>query len=158
MNQQHQAGTGLDGVTGRNFFDGTDAESIKVSAPVENDLNAIAAATPPVAGSTVAPGNGDNALALARLQIAKLFGDQNITDFYGAKVTSVGSDVAAADRSVTNQGSVVQQLQNSRNSVSGVSLDEELTHMLEHQRAYQAAAKLLTTYDNLLDSIMNIVK
>jgi flagellar hook-associated protein 1 FlgK len=50
---------------------------------------------------------------------------------------------------------VVQQLQALRNSTSGVSIDEELTLMLQYQRSYQAAARMLTVMDEMLDRVIN---
>ena len=65
----------------------------------------------------------------------------------------MGSQEAA--RSVENTGLVLEQLENLRESVSGVSTDEELLKMLQYQRAYEAAARLISTADSMLDTLIN---
>lgn len=157
VNQQHQSGYGLDNSTGRAFFAGTDAASIAVDAAMEADLNAIAAATPPAAGDPVAPGNGDNARAIAGIARERLFGSFTLGDFYGSSVARIGADAQTYQERAANQETATQQLQNLRESLSGVSLDEELTQMLQHQRSYQAAARLLTTMDDILGTLIETV-
>jgi flagellar hook-associated protein 1 FlgK len=158
VNTQHAAGYGLDGLTGRNFFSGTDASNMGVDASIRSDLNAIAASSPPLAGGTVAPSNGDNARAIADIGNQRLFGNQTIVAYHAAKMSQLGADAQSAERQATNQQSVVQQLQNMRDSTSGVNLDEELTRMLQYQRSYQAASKLVTTFDSLIDNLINMVR
>jgi flagellar hook-associated protein 1 FlgK len=158
VNTQHQAGYGLDGLTGRNFFTGTDASDIGVDATIEGSLDAIAASSPPPSGGTVAPSNGDNARLIADIGKLRLFGTQTIVDYHSAKITQMGADAQSATSQASNQEKVVQQLQNMRDSTSGVNLDEELTHMLQYQRSYQAAAKLVTTFDSLIESVINMVR
>lgn len=158
VNTQHQAGYGLDGLTGRSFFSGTGASDIGVDASIEGDLNAIAASTPPVSGGTVAPSNGDNARAIADIGNQRLFGTQTIVAYHSAKMTQMAADAQSADQQATNQEKVVQQLQNMRDSTSGVNLDEELTHMLQYQRSYQAASKMVTTFDSLIQNLIDMVR
>ena len=55
------------------------------------------------------------------------------------------------------QGLVIEKLQIDRMSVSGVSLDEEMTHLIQYEQAYNAAAKLISTVDDMISSIMNLV-
>jgi flagellar hook-associated protein 1 FlgK len=157
VNAQHEAGYGLDGSTGNPFFAGTDASNIAVSQGVENSLDAIAAATPPVSGSTVAPGNGDNALAIANIGSARLSGSNTLGQFYAAKVAQVGADAQAFGQQADNQEQVMQQLNNLRSQTSGVSVDEEMTRMIQYQRSYQAAARLLTTMDSMLETLLNAI-
>ncbi len=158
VNAQHKLGYGLDGLTNRAFFTGTDASDIAVDPAIEADLKAIAASSPPLAGGTVAPSNGDNARAISDISKKQLFGNQTIVTYQAAKITQLGADAQSYDRQASNQDKVVQQLQNLRDSTSGVSLDEELTHMLQYQRSYQAASKLVTTYDDMIQTIINMVK
>lgn len=158
VNAQHKAGYGLDGQTGRPLFSGTDASNIALDSVVANDAQAIAAASAPATpGSPPVPGNGDNALAIANIANQPVFGTLTLQDYYGESITKVGADAGNADSQVTNQGKVVQQITNVRNSVSGVSMDEELTNMLSYQRSYQAAAKLVTTYDTMLQTLISAV-
>lgn len=155
VNNLHRAGYGQDGSTGNNLFAGTDARSIKLDPAMAANPAALAAATPPAPGTTVAAGNGDNALAIANLANAPILAGGSIGDSYAAHVAQVGADVHSYEQQSTNQAQVIQQLQNMRSSVSGVSLDEELTHMLQFQRSYQAAARLLTVMDSMIDQVVN---
>jgi len=157
VNTQHQAGYGLDGVTGRSFFDGAGAGDMRIHADVAASPDAIAAASAPPPGKRVAPGNGDNARAIAGLATARVIGSFTIGEFYAARVARVGEDARSQAEQAGTAERLLQQVDNLRASVSGVSLDEELTHMLETQRAYQAAARVLTAMDALLDHLINDV-
>src|SRR5204863_543154 len=139
-NTLHKSGYGLDGVNNHPFFadpaPGTTvtAASIAVSADVEGSLNAIAAATAPAAGNTFAAGNGDNARFIAQLTSTPVLSGFSLNQYYDAKVAQVGADSASFQSQSDNQQKVVTMLNNQQASVSGVSLDEELTHMLQYQR------------------------
>jgi flagellar hook-associated protein 1 len=155
VNTQHAAGYGLDGLTGRNFFAGTDASNIGIDPAVLADPKAIAAASAPLPGQPVAPGNGENARALAAIAGQALFNGDTIGTYYSTRVSEIGADVKSAETAAANQEQVNQQLETLRASVSGVSLDEEMTHMLQFQRSYQAAARMLSTFDSMLETIIN---
>ncbi|MGC8668631.1 MAG: flagellar hook-associated protein FlgK [Chthonomonadales bacterium] len=155
VNQIHKSGYGLDGSSGRSFFIGSNAQDIAVDPSVAADPKSIAAASPPPAGRPPAPGDGENARAIADLASAHLLNGSTLSDFYAAHVARIGSDVAAASSQATNAAALSQQLQSLRSTVSGVSLDEELTHMIQYQRAYQAAARIVTVMDDLLNRVIN---
>jgi flagellar hook-associated protein 1 len=67
----------------------------------------------------------------------------------------VGSDVQNAHDDQTNAQAVVTAIGNQRQSVSGVSLDEEMTNLITFQRGYQASARTLTAMDEMLDTLIN---
>ena len=64
-------------------------------------------------------------------------------------------DQKAADNTLTNKISVINQTADRRDSVSGVSLDEEGINLLQYQQSYTAAARLMTTLDEALDKLIN---
>ena len=64
-------------------------------------------------------------------------------------------DSRTAQGESANQQVLVKHLQTERDSVSGVSLDEETTHLIQYQRAYQAAARVVTVVDDMLDTLIN---
>jgi flagellar hook-associated protein 1 FlgK len=72
-------------------------------------------------------------------------------------VTWLGSAINAADTVMTSQEQVLTQLNQQRDSVSGVSLDEEMTNMIKFQRAFDAAAKMVNTADEMFQTILNMV-
>ena len=155
VNAQHQAGVDLTGTPGQAFFSGTDAGSIAISGTIQHDLNAIAAASPPKPPATFASGNGDNSRALAGIANKAAIGGATLNDYYSAKVAAVGAASKLASDQLNNQQKVVNQLQNQQSSVSGVNLDEELTKLLQYQRSYQASARIVNTFDDVLDRIIN---
>lgn len=164
VNAIHKTGYGLNGLTNNQFFadppPGTsvDAGSIVVSTAVQNSLDAIAAAaTVATTPGNYAPGNGDNARALAGLTYQPLaaLGNFSLNDYYNSKVALVGADSQSYIAQSDNQSRVVSMLQNQQSSVSGVNLDEELTKMMSYQRTYQAAARIINTMDAVLNTIIN---
>jgi flagellar hook-associated protein 1 len=77
--------------------------------------------------------------------------DQNYASF----VTQVGSDAQSAQNTQQTQQSLLTAIDNQRQSVSGVSLDEEMTNLISFQRGYQASARMMTTIDGMLDTLIN---
>ena len=157
VNAAHAAGYGLDGVTGRNFFTGTDASNIAVDAVVASDLNAVAAATTWDAVTGTPPGDGSNASVISDLQYAQslLAGTVTYDQFYEGFVSSLGAATREAGRLAQAQGLVLQQLEQVRLSASGVTLDEEMVQLMRYQRAYEAAARLVSVADAMLDTLIN---
>ncbi|HYM56059.1 MAG TPA: flagellar hook-associated protein FlgK [Solirubrobacteraceae bacterium] len=98
--------------------------------------------------STEAPGGNDVALAIAALRGGEA--DQG----YSALVERVGSDVMTAKDSQANAQTTVTAVSNQRQSVSGVSLDEEMTNLITFQRGYQASARTLTAMDEMLETLI----
>jgi flagellar hook-associated protein 1 FlgK len=74
---------------------------------------------------------------------------------YASFVRQVASDASSANRASTTQSSIVTTLDERRASVSGVSLDEEMTNMIRFQRGYQASARTMSTVDEMLDTLIN---
>lgn len=76
-------------------------------------------------------------------------------DFYGAAIAEMGVDVQQANRMKEGQDVLVTHMLNQRESLSGVSLDEEMTNLVKFQKTYSAAARLVTMMDDMLDTIVN---
>jgi flagellar hook-associated protein 1 FlgK len=146
VNAMHSSGTGLDGGTGRDFFDGTSAADISLSADVAGQPDKIAAGA---SGS----GQLDGSVAL---ELSDLGGSTNGADAqYRSLIAQLGVDSQSAQRSSTIQNTTVQQIDANRQSVSGVNTDEEMVSMVEYQHAYDASARYLTTIDQMLDTLVN---
>jgi flagellar hook-associated protein 1 FlgK len=82
-------------------------------------------------------------------------GPSTLADQYAQEVASIGVLSSTAKGQSTNQQVLVTQLNTQRQNVSGVSLDEEASHLIQYQRAYQAAARVITIMDSLLDTLIN---
>ena len=79
---------------------------------------------------------------------------RSITNAYSDIVGNVGQRKAASEQNVSLRKSIAEQIHQMRESVSGVSLDEEMIAMTKYQRAYEASAKVLSTVDQLLEELL----
>ncbi len=125
-NAQSAAGFDLNGNTGGAFFTGTDASNIAVNPAIVSNPSLIAAS------ATGAVGDAGNALAIADMQNTNVIGSSTIDSAYTQLVTQVGSDVQQATNQVDTTTSLVNALQNQRQSVSGVEPrrgDDESHHL-----------------------------
>ena len=156
INDQHAAGFGRDGVGGRNLFDvsaGSEgaARSLMLSADVAGNPDAVAAAT----SAATAPGGADNAVALSALADQPIgAGTRTASERYAEIVGDVASRKSAAARAAEMRGALEAQSQAMRESMSGVSLDEEMISLTKYQRAYEAAAKIISTVDEMLQELL----
>lgn len=154
VNTLHVTGTGLDG-TQNLFFGGSAANDIVVNADIVADTNKIAAAGP---GGSI-PGDNSMALAIAGLQHQATMNGNMSTfgEYYQSIVTGIGSDVQQAHTQFNQQKEMADYLDGYRESISGVNLDEEMINLIKFQNAYDAAAKIISTVDEMLDRVINMV-
>ena len=158
VNTLHAGGTGLDGSTGIDFFSGNSASTIAVNSDILNNVNIIAAAGP--VSSELVAGDNTQAIAISKLQnTLTMNGNTDTYDtYYNSLVSSVGSDSRNASVSLEHQTTVVDQMNNLRESVSGVSTDEEMVNLVQFQHGYSAAAKLIDTVSQMMDTVINMVR
>jgi flagellar hook-associated protein 1 len=88
-------------------------------------------------------------------QVGTTANPATIGNQYSQFVASLGVDSNTAQGESTNQQVLLDQLQQQRESVSGVSIDEETTNLIQYQRAYEAAAHVVTVIDSMLDTLIN---
>jgi flagellar hook-associated protein 1 FlgK len=159
VNAVHAAGQGLDGSTGTNFFSGDSASTIQVNPDVLADVNKIAAAAGDVSPDMI-KGDNTQAIAIASLQNKLTMGGNSATfnTYYGALVSRVGTDVMNASLNLEHHALTVEQMENYRESVSGVSLDEEMVNLVKYQQGYSAAAKLIDSVREMMDTVINMVR
>ena len=81
-----------------------------------------------------------------------------IDDYFKDMIDKLGVQAQEAGRLVDNQNTMLTEVSNSRLSVSGVSLDEEMSNLIQYQHAYSANAKIISTVDELLDVVINGLK
>ena len=81
---------------------------------------------------------------------------QTLGGYYDALVGRVGADTSAASYQSTYQSSLADQTKAQKLSVSGVSLDEELTNLIKFQHSYQAAAKLISTANSMFETVLGM--
>lgn len=157
INTQHAAGFGLDGSTGLDFFTipataPTTAGNIEVNAALTNDSIAASATAAGV------PGDADNAHALSDLANSQIAAGntKTATSQAAAIISGIGGQVDQAISEAQSAGDELINLQERQESVEGVSLDEEMVHMVQYQRAYQASARMLKVVDTMLAQLMEL--
>lgn len=156
FNEVHEGGKDADGNDGKAFFESDDGESIHagnitVNEDILNDGSFIAAAD----GNSK---NNEDALNLSDVFDEDIqIGDKETTvgEFYKAVIGEIGVNGGEAKRNVENTEILQNQVDNSRKATSAVSLDEEIANLVQFQHAYNAAARNMTTIDEMLDRIIN---
>jgi flagellar hook-associated protein 1 FlgK len=173
-NTQHHLGVDLDGNAGQDFFSpaasGTSAAlTFSLNPVVAADGGMIAAsqtdplptslAPTPNPGHSGAPGDNSNALAMANLASQKLASGGSFTyaEAYAALQFRIGTHAQSAKQSLDTQSAMLTQVKNLRDSVSGVSLDEEAVDLIRFQRAYQASARFISLIDQLTADMIGIL-
>ena len=142
VNAVHQAGYDATGAPGGAFytFDPADPAGT-IDVAISSNAELAASGLP---GGVV---DGSNADALAETNAAELD--------YQRLVNELGSVIASGRRLQNNQSMVTAQVDGSRDQLAGVNLDEEMLSMVQYQRGYEAAARVLSTVDSMLDTLIN---
>jgi len=163
VNTLHASGFGLDGVSGRSIFEAKgggpipappgSAYAFDVAAAVATDPDAIAASTT-AAGL---PGGNDLALSLAELAHGALPGGGTPAERFGSLVGDLGTMKKAADGDVTLRTSTVAHVVATRESTSGVNLDEEMVALSRYQRAYEANLQVVQAADEMMTQLMQMI-
>lgn len=143
--------TGL-GING--LFTGYSAATIQVNeALIENPMILSSAY------STDARSSGDNTAALdmanVRNRLLMDSGNATINDYYESTIVKLGVDSRANIQLLDMQRALTEDYQRRREEVSGVSIDEEVTSMLQFQRAFEASARVMSVVNNMLEALMN---
>ncbi len=158
VNSLHTSGTDLDGNAGTNFFNTSTpvtAANISVNTAIKGNPRLV------VASPLTQPGQTGTVAG----QIANLLTDQNSTvgsqtgsfsSIYGALVAQAGENVSSAENNLATQGLILSQIQSQRESISGVSLDEEAINLLQYQKGYEAAARFIKVADELTQTILSL--
>ncbi|MGV3524983.1 MAG: flagellar hook-associated protein FlgK [Candidatus Sericytochromatia bacterium] len=146
VNSLHSNAYDLSGQTGRPFFVGGNPADLAVADSLLADPSKLAIAGSP----TFPPGDGSQALGIYNLR-----NDLQIDARYRELTTGLGTAVARSGNDEIRLGLVRDQIENQRQSVSGVSLDEELANMLQYQRSFNAAARVMNALDEMLSQVVN---
>lgn len=153
VNQQNELGVDASGNPGAALFTlPTSASGAAAQIRV--------ATTNPSAVAAAASGEGSagntNASALAALSTAAIAGGQTASGFLTSFLGQVGSDTAEAKTDNSAQQATLTQLTTQRDSLSGVSLDEEASNLTQYQRAYQAASQVFNIANSIMASALNL--
>lgn len=149
--QTDPAGQDLNNATGTALFSGTGAADLTVALV---DPRGIAAAR--------SANLGDNTGAQALLAIGDTtfpaLGGATLSDYFGGIQANVGALARTADQQATVEQTVSDTLTAQRNAVSGVSLEEEFTNLIQFQRGFQAASQLIVASNHMLDDLLGLIR
>lgn len=152
FNTQHHLGFDLSGAAGQDFFVpvAAGAGAALGFGVLITDPNAIAAS------SDGAPGSNGNIQNLLAVQNQMLPAGKTPGDAYAALVFNVGNAAAQAKAEADASSISLQQIKDQRQSISGVSIDEESTNLIRYQHAFQAAARVITTVDEMTQTVISM--
>ncbi|MCZ7579425.1 MAG: flagellar hook-associated protein FlgK [Fimbriimonadaceae bacterium] len=111
-------------------------------------------------GTSGAPGDGALAQAIAALREQPMtgLGGSTYHDFYSGVLVDLARSIESANTSRGTQEALAIQIDQQRQAISGVSLDEEMAEMLRLQRSYQAAAKALSIFDQVTEDLLTMLR
>lgn len=162
VNEAHSQGTGPDDA-GLDFFQSLEssdgaAQRFSVTGVIKDDPAAIA-----VGMEREKSGDNRVALGISELQRAEIIPvgieglhGQTVNQALNSIVSEIASETNGAEQMYGHQGAIMEQLDNYRKSVSGVSLEEEAIHLMQFQAAFNAAAKTMQVGDELLETILSL--
>jgi flagellar hook-associated protein 1 len=160
VNTLHTSGTDLNNSVGVNFFNvnpPTTAANISINAAITANPRLVVASplAPPSATGTVAGAIG-NLLTDQTATVGPRTG--SFSSIFSSILAETGEKVSSANSDLQTQTSIISQLNTQRESVSGVSLDEEAINLMQYQKAFEAAARFIKVADEMTDTILSLAQ
>lgn len=134
-----------------NFFSGGGAASFNVNDTIKNNARLVAA------GKSAAPGDNTNMAAMILTRDTKVSGSYTVFESYQNFVSNISTEANRITSLHLNQQRILTDVQQRRQDISGVSLDEEAANLLRFQRSYQASARYISVQDEILQILMGLV-
>lgn len=172
VNIQHMAGAGLDSSTGHIFFNQPPnyvasppgpqpgaAEYLGAARALKVDLtdpNKVAAAQAPTPPDSVAPGDNRNALIISNIGDNYTLDGEDFNAMYATIASRIGVESNQNQLAVEGASDALVQLENYRDSLVAVSLEEEMINIIKFQRGFESSAKFLSIVDEMMVSIINL--
>ena len=135
------------------FFDTLKgSEDIKLSEQIIDNSNNIST------GKDLIPGDNRIAIEIAQLQMQPTMKNESMTfdEYYNGVLTGMGLKIQRNQTEQAHQESMVKQFKEIRSSISSVNMDEELTDMMQYQKAYEASARFINTVDRMMETVINM--
>ncbi len=153
-NRVHSTGYNQSGITGKDFFtaDIDGARDMSVSSEILSNPDYIAASA-----TADAKGDGSHAQLIADLQNDTSANGLTVHEVYITLLSDIGNEKQANTFLRTNQELVIKNLQNQRDALSGVSLDEEMARLIQFEQGYTAAARIINTVDEMVDDLLSLL-
>jgi flagellar hook-associated protein 1 FlgK len=144
------------------FFHGSTAGNLTLAQHIQNDVTTIGTGYTDAATSLLQAGDQRAAAAMLQLQDSAISVDGSTAASLHDRIASLSSqyglDVGLASQQKDYRAAEASSLTQQREAISGVNVDEELIAMLKFQRAYEASAKIISTNNQMLDSLMGILR
>ena len=157
VNTVHSGGVDQDGNAGTDFFTFSSSGTDPWDGAASTLTMALTDTSQVAAGLGTASGDNENTLNMVELQNTALIdGTSTLNEYFSAIAADVGLTVSQNTAALESAEDTLTQLQNMRDSISGVSTDEEMLLLVQYQSGYEAAAKYLTTVDEMLDTLMSM--
>ena len=137
--------------SGTDFFDSYTDGTLNMNQDLVNDPNKIAIS------SDGTSGNGDIATSIANIVNQKDSTGTTLTDNYTSMISKVGSDTQYTTNQADSYNTLLTSLNNQKSSYSGVSLDEEMTNVIQYQRSYEACAQVITTASAMMETLITMM-
>lgn len=153
FNTIHSSGYGLNGTTGKKFFEGTGAKNMAISDDINNVSNIACS-------KDGTPGNNEVILDLCNLNSQNIIngGKSSPLDFFDSIVSNLSQETNHCKTEQSNCSVISDSIETKRKSYNGVSLNEETVNMMSYQNAYSTSAKLLQSINSMYDSLLSIFK
>lgn len=155
VNALHRVGTDLDGDTTENFF----VEPSAIAGAALSLAMSITSTKDIAAGTSAASGDNTNALSILQLEqqpLGGFGGNDTFVSYYGKIVSTLGVEVARNRQAVQGHEDSLIQLQNFRDGIDGVSLEEEMINLMKYQKGFEASAKFLATVDEMMGTLLSL--
>ncbi len=154
VNSEHSTGYSISDppLTGINFFESFENGILTINPDILADPKYIAAS------SDGTNGNGSIALKIFELSTKRLNNGMTILDSYSGLISELGSSKQSSDNLAEAGSLILMQLEQQKASYSGVSIDEEMTNLIRFQRSYEASAKLIRVADDMLETLLGLVR
>lgn len=149
VNTEHSKGSGINGRKGGFFTEGSDAATIAVQSDLQSTPAGVAAS------GTGTAGDNSIANAISSIKTDRFLSSQTIGETYSGFVSVIATQANEAKNMSNAFGLSMKQMSAQKDSVAGVSLDEELSNMVKFQQSYNAAARIFSVVDEMLDVIIN---
>ncbi len=153
FNRANASGFDLNGNAGGDFFS---PPSAAVAGAAANMAVAITDPALIAASSDGSAGSTGNLANFSAIQNQTVIAGATPTDYYANLVFNVGNDVSNGTAELQSAQLVLQELQDQRGSISGVSLDEEAANMVQYQRAYDSMARVVTSINQMLETVIDM--
>ena len=153
VNQVHSEGFTVTepSLTGIEFFSKYESGNLEINTEIIDDPYLIAIS------ENGTSGNNDIAIRIAELKDENLLNGKTLSDNYSEYVSTVANEIKLQQQNAESYSMVLNQLEKTKMQYSGVSTDEEMINVMKYQRSYDAAAKLITVADELMQTLLTLV-